>query len=65
MGINETIDDLSNGFIDEILLSKTISYAAKQLGFEKSDQTSKKRRFGHFTRKRCVCGEAYRLRENN
>ena len=29
--IDEAINDLSNGFIDEILLSKTITYAAKQL----------------------------------
>ena len=31
MDIDEAINDLSNGFIDEILLSKTITYAAKQL----------------------------------
>ena len=35
MDIDEAITDLSNGFINEILLSKTITYAAKQLGFEK------------------------------
>ena len=35
MDIDEAINDLSNGFIDGILLSKTITYAAKQLGFEK------------------------------
>ena len=35
MDIDEAINDLSNRFIDEILLSKTTTYAAKQLGFEK------------------------------
>ena len=35
MDIDETTNGLSNGFIDEILLSKTITYPAKQLGFEK------------------------------
>ena len=35
MDIDKAINDLSNGFIDEILLSKTITYPAKQLGFEK------------------------------
>ena len=31
MDIDEAINDLFNGFIDEILLSQTITYAAKQL----------------------------------
>ena len=35
MDIEEAIDDFCNRFIDEILLSKTITYATKQLGFEK------------------------------
>ena len=33
--IEEAIDDFSNRFIDAISLSKTITYATKQLGFEK------------------------------
>ena len=33
--IEEAIDDFSNSFIDAISLSKTITYATKQLGFEK------------------------------
>ena len=61
MDIDVAINDLSNRLIDEILLSKTITYAAKQPVIK----TSKKRRFAHFTRKRCIRGEAYRLRENN
>ena len=87
MDINEAINDFSNGFINEILLSKTLTYAAKQLVIKHQrnsalailqgrdeanrlrenyfalknyniccqtacDQTSKKQRFGHFTRKR-------------
>ena len=35
MDIEEAINDFSNRFIDEISLSKTITYATKQLGFEK------------------------------
>ena len=34
MDIAEATNGLSNGFIDDILLSKTITYAAKQLGLE-------------------------------
>ena len=33
--IEEAIDDFSNRFIDEISLSKIITYTTKQLGFEK------------------------------
>ena len=33
--IEEAINDFSNRFINEISLSKTITYATKQLGFEK------------------------------
>ena len=32
---HEVINDFSNKFINEISLSKTITYATKQLGFEK------------------------------
>ena len=35
MDIEEAINDFSNRFIDEIPLSKTITYATKQLGFGK------------------------------
>ena len=35
LNIEETINDFSNRFIDEISLSKTITYATKLLGFEK------------------------------
>ena len=35
MDIEEAINDFSNRFIDEISLSKIITYAIKQLGFEK------------------------------
>ena len=35
MDIEEAINDFSNRFIDEISLSKTMTYANKQLGFEK------------------------------
>ena len=35
MDIEEAINDFYNRFIDEILLSKTITYTIKQLGFEK------------------------------
>ena len=34
MDIEEAINDFSNSFIDKISLSKTITYATKQLGFE-------------------------------
>ena len=34
MDIEKAIDDFSNRFIDEISLSKTITYTTKQLGFE-------------------------------
>ena len=35
MVIEEAINDFSNRFIHEISLSKTITYATRQLGFEK------------------------------
>ena len=35
MDIEEAINDFSNRFIHEISLSKSITYATKQLGFEK------------------------------
>ena len=34
--VDEAINDFSNGFIDEISLSKTTTYAAKLLVFEKA-----------------------------
>ena len=35
MDIEEAINDVSNRFIDEISLSKSITYTTKQVGFEK------------------------------
>ena len=35
MDIEKAINDFSNRFIDEISIWKTITYATKQLGFEK------------------------------
>ena len=35
MDIEESINDFCNRFIDEISLTKTITYATKKLGFEK------------------------------
>ena len=35
MDIEKAINDFSNRFIDEISLSKTITHATNQLGFEK------------------------------
>ena len=35
LDIEKAINDASNRFIDKISLSKTITYPAKQLGFEK------------------------------
>ena len=35
MDIEEAINDFCNRFIDEMSLSKTITYATRQLGFEK------------------------------
>ena len=65
MDIEEAINDFSNRFIHEISLSKTITYAAKQLGFEKVIEHQRNCAHGHLTRKGCVHGEAYRLRGNN
>ena len=56
MDIEEAFDDFCNRFIDEISLSKTITYATRQRGFEKSYRTSKKLRFGHLTRKGKLTG---------
>ena len=55
MDIEEAINDFCNRFIDEMSLSKTITYATRQLGFEKV-RTSKKLRFGHRTRKGKLTG---------
>ena len=35
MDIEEAINDFCNRFIDDVSLSKTITYATRQLGFEK------------------------------
>ena len=35
MDIEKAINDFSNRFVDEISIWKTITYASKQLGFEK------------------------------
>ena len=35
MDIEEAINDFCNRFINEMSLSKTITYATRQLGFEK------------------------------
>ena len=38
MDIDKAIEDFSIGFGDEILLSESITYAAKQHGFEKIEE---------------------------
>ena len=64
MGIEEAINDFSNRFTDEISLSKTITYAIKQLGFENVIEHHRNCALANL-QERGVHREAYRLRGNN
>ena len=64
MDIEKVINDFSNRFINEISIWKAITYATKQLGFEKVIEDQRNCAWPSY-KKGCVHSEAYRLRGNN
>ena len=64
MDIEEPIYDFFNRFIDEISLSKTVTYTTTQSGFEKVIEHHRNCALA-ILQERCVHGEAYRLRGNS